>query len=373
MGMGAGNGLVSMKYLAYSPHTEVYACVIGENESTAYYDLTDDVLNCTVVRKLNAASTFTVHLQNSDRKYDSIFTPFDLIKIYAAKDSDRLPLITGYITSANKFQLYGDNLVLSGVDGIGRMQKLYFDPGLTTSQEAMGYEQSGWDFSTLIQNLVCKIGGFPQDEFYTGDMPSEVSTWAKKLYMSQESDYTDAEKIASDFYNVLLTSGPTLSSSDAASADAGLTAGSSVTIPDAYGNGGYTVTLYDEFDGKWANGTNQQKVDEQWEADGSVFTEGIATINSRYLCACTSTFGTVGDLITFYLSDGTAIPCIMADEKSQSDSGCNEWGHDNGQNVLEFEVSSSYYYKYGNPGSGGWFDDWGGKRVASATNYGSIL
>lgn len=145
-----------------------------------------------------------------------------------------------------------------------------------------------------------------------------------------------------------------------------------ITIPSEYGNGGYTVTVYDDFN--WVY--NQGKVYDKWAAAGSVYDNGIATYEGRYLIACTVTFGTVGDKVDFFLEDGTKIPAIIADIKSSGDAGYNKWGHNNGQNVLEFEVSHlAFYSTYkSNPGTNGWFEEeWGGKRVASATNLGENI
>ena len=145
-----------------------------------------------------------------------------------------------------------------------------------------------------------------------------------------------------------------------------------ITIPSEYGNGGYTVTVYDDFN--WVY--NQGKVYDKWAAAGSVYDNGIATYEGRYLIACTETFGTVGDKVDFFLEDGTKIPAIIADIKSSGDAGYNKWGHNNGQNVLEFEVSHlAFYSTYkSNPGTNGWFEEeWGGKRVASATNLGENI
>lgn len=154
--------------------------------------------------------------------------------------------------------------------------------------------------------------------------------------------------------------------------------GGTIQIPEQYGHGGYTITAYDQFDGKWAAGTAQSRVNALWHATGAQWNEGIATINGRYLIACTSTFGKVGDMVDFYLDDGTKIPCIIADEKSQEvtpwdHDPANKWGHNDGQCVIEFEVQYSWYRRYGNPGNGAWKGEWGGKRVASATNGGSVL
>ena len=78
-----------------------------------------------------------------------------------------------------------------------------------------------------------------------------------------------------------------------------------------------------------------------------------------------------GEVVT--LSDGTVIKCVIADAKNPNDQGCNKWGHSNGQNVIEFEVDRSRFYRSGNPGSSSWKAEWGGKRVCSSVNSGSIL
>jgi|GEM_PF-1448500 len=152
-------------------------------------------------------------------------------------------------------------------------------------------------------------------------------------------------------------------------------ASGTIIIPDEYGNGGYTVTEYDKWVFDWgvSAGTSQKSVSELWIATGALYTDGIASVNGRYLVACTSKYGNVGDNVDFYLADGTLIPCTIADQKNEDDAGCNEWGHSEGQNIIEFEVSSSMYERYGNPGSSSWMPEWSGKRVASATNLGSSV
>jgi len=148
-----------------------------------------------------------------------------------------------------------------------------------------------------------------------------------------------------------------------------------IIIPEEYGNGGFTVTFYHNNDNSWswARNSNQGKLYyDYWLPTGAKFDNGIAVYDNRYLIACTETFGQVGDKVDFFLDDGTKIPCIIADIKSSGDAGYNEWGHNNGQNVLEFEVSRAYFKQYGNPGSGQWFPEWSGKRVSSAKNLGSI-
>ena len=151
----------------------------------------------------------------------------------------------------------------------------------------------------------------------------------------------------------------------------GVTSGN-IIIPEEYGGGGYTVTVYNDFN--WSY--NQGDVYDLWAAAGAQWDDGIAVLDGRYLIACTKKFGNVGDKVDFFLDDGTKIPAIIADIKNESDSGANEWGHNNGQNVLEFEVSHvAFYSTYNgsNPGTNGWHMEWSGKRVSSATNLGESV
>ena len=91
-----------------------------------------------------------------------------------------------------------------------------------------------------------------------------------------------------------------------------------IKIPEEYGNGGYTVTFYSNSDNswQWAENSNQGKLYyNYWLKSGAKFDNGIATYDGRYLIACTTTYGNVGDKVDFYLEDGTKIPCIIADIK----------------------------------------------------------
>lgn len=103
--------------------------------------------------------------------------------------------------------------------------------------------------------------------------------------------------------------------------------------------------------------------------------EGFAVVNDRYLIACTLTFGNVGDAVDFVQNDGTVITGIIGDIKNQNDPGCNIYGHENGQCVLEFIVDKNQWYTGGsvshpNPGTPTCHPEWGGKCIAKVINYG---
>ena len=97
--------------------------------------------------------------------------------------------------------------------------------------------------------------------------------------------------------------------------------------------------------------------------------EGFARIDGRYVIACTTTFGEVGDYIDFYRENGDVIHAVIGDIKNQNDAGCNEYGHADGRCVVEFIVSRSWYPSHPNPGTSGCHPEWR-SRVVEVVNLG---
>lgn len=162
--------------------------------------------------------------------------------------------------------------------------------------------------------------------------------------------------------------------------------GATVTIPatcsgtcpihgryEEIGVGTYATREWDLASYDFAGGSTQSRVERLWESSGSVTDElGFNTLDGRYLVACTSVFGEVGDWITFTFDDGTTLECVKVDAKSETVSPwdshpANEWGHAHGANVLEFcgsgAIGDNPYVALGLDGH----------RVVGATNHGSVL
>ena len=97
---------------------------------------------------------------------------------------------------------------------------------------------------------------------------------------------------------------------------------------------------------------------------------GFAVVDGRYVIACTTTFGKVGDHIDFVLDNGKVIHAIMGDEKNQSDPGCTRYGHDNGHSVVEFVVNKQMWYGHlGNSDITRFHPEWK-SRVKMGVNLG---
>lgn len=70
---------------------------------------------------------------------------------------------------------------------------------------------------------------------------------------------------------------------------------------------------------------------------------GFAKIGNRYVVATKPYYGTVGDYIDVYKSNGEVIKCIIGDQKG-SDGGGDKYGHADGS-IVEFVVDKYKWYK----------------------------
>lgn len=100
--------------------------------------------------------------------------------------------------------------------------------------------------------------------------------------------------------------------------------------------------------GYWDTSSNAWKLFKKLLDSGDLSTDenGIYTYKGARLVAMTSTFGKPGDVMRYTQDDGSVFYGIIMDEKSQAytwydNNPANKWGHNNGQDMVEFEVKKS--------------------------------
>lgn len=183
-------------------------------------------------------------------------------------------------------------------------------------------------------------------------------------------DYTDAEITLTTYYFDDIFD-CALGSSNMFGSESPM-AGQAIDIPQNYPQM-WTVTKYDSIN--W--GYDCGKLYNAWKQAGSNWDDGFACINiggkNYRFIAVLGKFGKVGDYMTVQLDDGTNINCIIADTKRASECP-NGWGHMEGNtlSVVEWEVSTSYFNRYGNPGSG-YGRELRGRKAARLINGGSYF
>lgn len=147
--------------------------------------------------------------------------------------------------------------------------------------------------------------------------------------------------------------------------------GSVINIPAGLGK----IHTYMGWQMITAPSSQQYKLRE--EAGMNFDEEGFGIIGDRYVIACTTTFGNVGDCVDFVQEDGSVIKCVIGDIKSQEyvpwdHNPANQWGHNNGQCIVEFVVDKNSWYNCGhpNPGNRGCHPEWH-QNITQAINYGN--
>lgn len=147
--------------------------------------------------------------------------------------------------------------------------------------------------------------------------------------------------------------------------------GVTVEVPEGLGN----IHTYMGWQMITSKSSTQYKLR---EAAGMNFDEeGFGKIGDRYVIACTTTFGNVGDFIDVYMEDGTVLKCVIGDIKSQGDEGCNKWGHNNGDCIIEFVVDKKTWYgssggSHANPGTQSCHPEWN-QEIDKIVNKGNFF
>lgn len=197
-----------MQVLSYSPKVEAYA-----KSRRGVVDLSGDIVDLSVSRVVDGSSTFSAKLQNKGGKYNGLFGCFDPIVIYATK-SERVKLFTGYITSFDVFKLYNADFSISGLCTLYRLQQLYWDPQLMSSQKLMRntYRQmENFDNGCveIAERLLTNVAGWPADNIVVQEkIPDGAIEWAAELYAMKADDVVQARQMVDEFYEILQTHGP---------------------------------------------------------------------------------------------------------------------------------------------------------------------
>lgn len=203
-----------MEVLSYSPKVEAYVEVVGK-DSTTYVDITEDIVSANVMRGVDKESSCDIVLMNKNWKYNNLFTPMDKIVVYATK-VDRVKLFSGYITETSKFTLYQSDFRISAKCPIYLLKRFYWDPGLKTSLNLFANQRTSnaaWEgYAETLLLLLTEVGNWPNSMISIGDMPGGVVEWAYRMYMAKQDDTKQLKDMINEFFGVMQTHGPSITS-----------------------------------------------------------------------------------------------------------------------------------------------------------------
>lgn len=190
--------------LLYSPGIKVYV----ETERHGTIDVSDDLVDGTLVRRSDGVSSFNFTLQNARRKYDGVFTPNDRI-VVRMKRISWMPVFTGYLNSVPLVTAWPRVVPLSASCSLKRLQYWYWDAGLPASQEMVAKalqavktaEDGG--IANAILTILKEVVGWPPSKIHIAGIPKNWFEFAYKIAKDIDARAEEADEIAQQFYSAL--------------------------------------------------------------------------------------------------------------------------------------------------------------------------
>lgn len=195
--------------------TEVYTSapyVLIETRSNGVLDVSDDVQNVSVSRRLDAVSTAEVTLNNyatyNTGRYNGIINIGDRAHVSFYVDGQRIQQITGRVSRVpiQAFQEGAYKITIS--DAIGDLQYIYWDPYSQEAQtdftgpqvfqvqdDIFKYSASGSDngIGVLINSFLQKVCGFPDGSVKVAKFPDINNVVKNVVDAIIKGDVSDSE------------------------------------------------------------------------------------------------------------------------------------------------------------------------------------
>jgi hypothetical protein len=166
-----------MKRFVYSPSVNAFI-----KTDSGIIDVSTDIISGSVTRRVNAASSANLSLQNPNRKYLRRIKPMDRIVIYLTRIKPML-VFSGYIDTATIDQLYPGPVSIKASCTLKRLIQTYWDPSLSYTQAFFASHGFTWDTRSgnIFDNSGRSLAGSMDLNNGIGDMlrlvMNEVGGW----------------------------------------------------------------------------------------------------------------------------------------------------------------------------------------------------
>lgn len=167
-------------------------------------DVTPDIVNGVVNRRLNAVSDMQLTLQNKNGRYTKqhVIKPMDRIIVRMSRVGKPFLVFSGFVDDAPSFQLYPGTVTLAASCTLKLLQHTMFDPGALYVHN--WFTKYGWSFDPDSGSLYVGIPGVGNNDLYgtVGDiiaaLLTDIANWPKEaitIYDLPTSFLTDIAKL----------------------------------------------------------------------------------------------------------------------------------------------------------------------------------
>lgn len=233
-----------MGTLLYSPAVKVYI----STEKHGTIEVSDDLVDGTMVRRSDGVSSFNFTLQNARRKYDGIFAPNDRIVVMMRRIT-WMRVFTGYLNSVPLLTAWPRVVPLAASCSLKRLQYWYWDSGLPATQTmiakalqvARDDDNRDGGIANAILTIMKEVVGWPPEKVHIAGIPEDWFDFAYKIAQDIDARAEEADEIAQQFYSALQGQGMIAGGGDVAEGGDTVWAGS--LKPGTYGGTSLNATM----------------------------------------------------------------------------------------------------------------------------------
>lgn len=179
----------STKTMVYAP--EVIVRIVTK---AGTLDVSEDIVSGRVTNRIDAASDFSLVLNNRFAKYTNKIGRMDRIVIFL-KRIHWVQVFAGYVSVVPVVDLYPTTTTITGACTIKRLQNFYWAPTLPASREIMyqggsiavtpGERDSG--IGNMILNVMSKAGAWKEETVHIQNLPERFLEFAKNVQRLNET------------------------------------------------------------------------------------------------------------------------------------------------------------------------------------------
>jgi hypothetical protein len=214
-------------------------------------DVSDDLVEGSMVRRSDGVSTFQFSMNNERRKYDLVFAPNDRI-VVSMKRITWVRVFTGLLNSVPLVTAWPKVVNVTASCSLKRLQYWFWDPNTSATQEmirqalsASNLDPSNSDggITNVVLNILAKVVGWPEAKVHIARIPADWFKIAYKIAQQVEDRATEADRLAAEFGTTLGASGVIAGQALANGARSPLAAGTynGESINDAQAANAFTI------------------------------------------------------------------------------------------------------------------------------------
>jgi hypothetical protein len=190
-----------------APGVKVYIAT----QNHGIIDVSDDLVDGSMVRRSDGVSSFSFSLQNTRRKYDGVLAPNDRISVQM-KRLKWVQVFTGYLNRVPLLTAWPRVVHLTSSCSLKRLQYWYWDSHAEASQAMIrqALTDAGKDngvsdggMTNVVLTILKKVVGWPESKVHIGKIPGAWFSVVEGLAKQINAELDGADEIARTLFEAL--------------------------------------------------------------------------------------------------------------------------------------------------------------------------